>query len=182
MDYIYTKQEIASTLGVTPKTISNYTQYLNIKPLEESGKSNRYTEEQFQLIKQLRSHVAADNEMKTFVPQAINIEVQMDDEPAITKMPSPDGGLATTKEFDIEDLIIGSYLENLKQDPLYNLVLLERISQHNWSVSTKLVALMLNRSPKSFSGREKFGFCGFTITRIDLTDDIQRGYTWLVTK
>lgn len=52
----YTKREMAHILQVSPRTIADDAKFLNLKPTQSDRGMNLYSNQDFNLIQQLRTH------------------------------------------------------------------------------------------------------------------------------
>ena len=137
----YTKREIAHLLQVSPKTIAEDAKHLNLEPTEGDRGLKLYSESDFNLISQMREHCAdKSNSRESFVP---NTEVQVvEDVPQVSK-------LTTNKN---SNSAINIYQQSLaygiEQDPLFDLELLQRISDNQWLLPASRLAPLFGISPQ----------------------------------
>lgn len=150
----YTKREIAYLLEVSPRTIAEDAKFLNLQPTNGDRGMNLYSQSDFNLIKQLRQHCANKSlTRESFVPSA-QIEV-VEDEPSISKL-----YLAPEIDKFKESLAIAC-----SQDPLFDLELLQRVSNNRWLLPSKRLAPLFGISPKQLNSRHSYCYCGFVATR-----------------
>lgn len=156
MSQSYTKREIAYQLQVSPRTIQEDVKFLQLAPVQGDRGANLFSQSDFNLIRQLRSHCADKTKgRESFVPTP-EIEIVKDDSYTVRKME------AVTAYVDIykESLELG-----LSQDPLFDLQLLQRISDNHWLLPTKRLAPLFGISAKHLSSCKEYCYCGFVATR-----------------
>ncbi len=154
----YTKREIAYQLGVSPRTIADDAKYLNLKPTEGDRGLKLYSESDFNLISQMREHCAdKSNSRESFVP---NTEVEIvEDVPQVSKL------TANKNSNSAIDIYYQSLIYGLEQDPLFDLELLQRISNNQWLLPAKRLAPLLGISAKYLNTHSKYYYCGFIATK-----------------
>lgn len=142
----YTRKEIAHLLNTSTRTIGDYETYLNITPSKGDRDCNLYTETDFDLISQLRSHLADKSKTKeSFVP--------------------------TISPTLVEESV-GFLAKHNPQDPLFDLdselmrlVKLQEISDRKWLLPTELIAALLDISNNTLVKYQTYCYCGFTVSR-----------------
>jgi DNA-binding transcriptional MocR family regulator len=156
MSRSYTKREIAYLLGCSVSTVEKNVDYLNIKPSKGDRGMNLYSQGDFQLLSQLNEHVKTKaNSRDSFVPTAI-VEV-LEDEPRVSKLLAPQDD--KSERFQ-HSLAIAS-----EQDPLFDLELLQRVSNNRWLLPSKRLAPLFGISAKQLNSRKEYCYCGFIATR-----------------
>ena len=150
----YTKREIASLLGVSPRTIAEDTKFLQLQPTVGDRGMNLYSQSDFNLIEQLREH-CGDKSLtrESFVP-SVQIEI-VEDEQLVSLLHTP----PRITKFE-ESLAIA-----LSQDPLFDLELLQRVSNNRWLLPSKRLAPLFGISPKQLNSHKCYCYCGFVATR-----------------
>ena len=150
----YTKREIASLLGVSPRTIAEDTKFLQLQPTVGDRGMNLYSQSDFNLIEQLREH-CGDKSLtrESFVP-SVQIQV-VEDEQLVTKLYA----IPKITKFE-ESLAIA-----LAQDPLFDLELLQRVSNNRWLLPSKRLALLFGISAKQLNCHKCYCYCGFMATK-----------------
>jgi hypothetical protein len=150
----YTKKEIAHLLQVSPRTIADDANFLNLKPTVGDRGMNLYTQRDFNLIEQLRTHCKDKSLTRdSFVPKA-QVEI-VEPEARITKLNKPD----KIDKFETSLAIA------FEQDPLFDLELLQRISNNRWLLPSKRLAPLFGISAKQLNSRRQYCYCGFMATR-----------------
>lgn len=154
MSRSYTKKEIAYLLEVSPRTIAEDAKFLSLQPTIGGRGMNLYSQSDFNLIEQLRQH-CADKSLtrESFVPSA-QIEI-VEDEPRISKLDT----IPQINKFE-ESLAIAC-----SQDPLFDLELLQRVSNNRWLLPSKRLAPLFGISPKQLNLHKCYCYCGFVATR-----------------
>ena len=150
----YTKREIASLLGVSPRTIAEDTKFLQLQPTVGDRGMNLYSQSDFNLIEQLREH-CGDKSLtrESFVPSA-QIEV-VEEEQLVSR-------LHTTPQINKFDQ---SLAIACSQDPLFDLELLQRVSNNRWLLPSKRLAPLFGISAKQLNCHKCYCYCGFMATK-----------------
>lgn len=152
----YTKREMAHILQVSPRTIADDAKFLNLKPTQSDRGMNLYSNQDFNLIQQLRTHCQDKvNTRESFVP---NTEVEViEEEVKITRMPNR------------QSMIVDNYQESIefgfRGDPLFDLELLQRISDRAYLLPATRLAPIVGLSPKYLNCKKIHHHCGFILTR-----------------
>lgn len=151
----YTKREIAHLLQVSPKTIAEDAKHLNLEPTEGDRGLKLYSESDFNLISQMREHCAdKSNSRESFVT---NTEVEIvENDYKISKLTTNNSALNIYQQ---------SLVYGLEQDPLFDLELLQRISNNQWLLPAKRLAPLLGISAKYLNTHSKYYYCGFIATK-----------------
>jgi hypothetical protein len=160
MSRTYTKREIAYLLKCSVSTVEKNADYLNIKPNKGDRGLNLYSEMDYQLLSQLNEHLKNPaNSRDSFVP---NTEVEiLDIEPAVSKLKlNPQEYQLSVKSFFDEAIEFG-----LRQDPLFDLELLQRISDRAYLLPATRLAPIVGLSPKYLNDKKIHHHCGFILTR-----------------
>jgi DNA-binding transcriptional MocR family regulator len=152
MSKTYTKREIAHLLNCSVSTIERDCSYLNIEPTEGDRGMNLYDAKQFNLLGQMREHCQdKSNSRESFIP---NTEVEiLDIEPQVSKLRTQNSELRTYYEQAID---LG-----LQQDPLFDLELLQRISDRNYLLPATRLAPIFGISAKYLNSKKQYYYCGF---------------------
>lgn len=164
----YTKREISHLLSVSPGTVAEDYKFLNLKPTEGDRGSKLFSKSDFDLICQLREHCKDKrNTRDSFVPNTI-VEV-LDEEPKVVSLggrisKNPDTGLDTYPK-GLAGASHESINYGLRTDPLFDLDLLQRISDRNYLLPTNRLAPILDLSPKYLSSKREYCYCGFVATK-----------------
>ena len=150
----YTKKEIACLLKVSVRTVEEDAKFLGLSPQVGDRGMNLYSQSDFNLIRQLREH-CGDKSLtrESFVPNA-QIEV-VEDEPLVSKL----NKIPQIAKFE-QSLEIA-----LAQDPLFDLELLQRVSNNRWLLPSKRLAPLFGISPKQLNSHKCYCYCGFVATR-----------------
>ncbi|MDJ0591975.1 MAG: MerR family transcriptional regulator [Pleurocapsa sp. MO_226.B13] len=150
----YAKREIAHLLGVSPKTIAEYAKHLNLKPIEGDRGLKLYSESDFNLISQMREHCAdKSNSRESFVP---NTEVEVvEDVPQVSKL------TANKNSNSAINIYQQSLAYGMEQDPLFDLELLQRISDNQWLLPASRLAPLFGISPQYLNSLTQYYYCGF---------------------
>lgn len=150
----YTKREIAHLLNVSPRTVAEDVRALKLNPTKSDRGLNLYSQRDFNLISQMRHHCQNKvNTRESFVP---NTEVEiLDIEPSVS--------LLTHKPH--HDKYQVSMELGLSQDPLFDLELLQRISDRAWLLPSARLAPLLNLSPGYLNQLKQYNYCGFIATK-----------------
>jgi hypothetical protein len=152
MPRTYTKKEMAHLLSCSVPTIEKDADWLNLKPLKGDRNINLYTQVDLELIKQMRAHCAdKSNSRESFLPQTVTEIVEV--EPQITK-------IVRGKQQNFTNLsqIIQ---EGLSQDPLFDLEILQRISDNCWLLPAGRLAPLFGISAGYLNKLKIYYFCGF---------------------
>lgn len=152
----YTKREIAYLLKVSVRAVEKYAKHLELSPTQGDRNQNLYNQNDYIKICQLREHCAKNNTMESFVPSSI-AEIVEDNQIAVTRIPQPK---PSAIELYQESLELG-----LSQDPLFDLELLQRISDRGWLLPTNRLAPILGISPKYLNSYKRYIYCGFTASQ-----------------
>lgn len=153
----YTKKEIAYKLKVSVRTVEEDARYLNLTPTQGDRGQNLYNQSDFNLISQLREHCAdKTNTRDSFLPSSQVEIVSDDDTVAITRIKpkAPEINLYQ------ESLELG-----LSQDPLFDLELLQRISDRSYLLPAKRLAPIIGISPKHLNSFRVYYYCGFVCNK-----------------
>jgi hypothetical protein len=153
----YTKREIAHLLKVSVRTVEDDARFLNLSPSQGDRGQNLYNQYDYNLIRQVRQHCAdKTNTRDSFVPST-EVEIIESDSLAVTRMPQPQpGGI----ELYRESLELG-----MSQDPLFDLELLQRISDRQWLLPAARLAPILGISPKYLNSKKHYDYCGFVASK-----------------
>ena len=163
---------MAYKLGCSVRTIEEDTYYLKIEPTADERGTNLYSQQDFELIGQLREHCKNKaNTRENFVPNK-KVEV-LDIEPKVTKL-----NIAKNKALDIDKYQKAIEL-GLEQDPLFDLEILERIASNKWLIPTQKLALLFNLSRDYLTRKGKYYYCGFLATKKTY---VNGHFLWEVTK
>ena len=154
----YTKKELARIFNVSPRTIEDDSRYLGIKPTTGDRNTNLYSESDYDLIEQLREHCKNKaNSRDTFIPKS-KVEILPD--------------IANTERISLTKKtksIIKNYAESLEvslqHDPLFDLELLQRVSDRKWLLPANRLAPLFGISAKYLSSKKTYDYCGFVASR-----------------
>ncbi len=153
---------MAYKLQCSVRTIEEDAKYLNLKPTqEESRGTNLYSQQDFELISQLRKHCKNKaNTRESFVPPT-KVEIVEDDEPKITRI-------------NTSSIVRNSLTNNLKQirqdNPLIEFEILNKLQQasdNKWLLPTKFVAALINKTPNTLLKYQTYNHWGFIFSRED---------------
>jgi DNA-binding transcriptional MocR family regulator len=155
MSKTFTKREIAHLLNCSVSTIERDCSYLNIEPTEGDRGLNLYDQNQFNLLAQMREHCKEkSNSRESFLP---NTEVEIiNNEPQISKL---------VKQELNNSLYEQSIHYGLSQDPLFDLELLQRISDRNYLLPATRLAPIFNITAKYLNSKKEYCYCGFVATK-----------------
>jgi hypothetical protein len=156
MSRTFTKQEAAYILKCSVSTIENYCDYLKIYPSKGDRGRNLYSQTHFNLLKQLREHCSDKTKSRdSFVPTT-SVEIVEDDVIAISRI------APTISKVDHyqESLELG-----LSQDPLFDLQILQRISDNHWLLPASRLAPILNLTAKYLNTMKHYEYCGFFLNK-----------------
>lgn len=150
----YTKREIAYLLKVSVRTVEDHAKFLKLSPKAGQRGQNLYDQSDFSLIKQLREHCAVKpNTRDTFVPST-EVEI-VEDKQIVTRLNT----IPQINKFD-HSLAIA-----LEQDPLFDLELLQRISNNQWLLPSKRLAPLFGISSKQLNLHKCYSYCGFVASK-----------------
>ena len=155
MSKTYTRREMAYLLGCSPNTIDQDIQHLDLNFVIGDRGSKLYNTLDFNLISQLREHCGdKSNTRESFVP---NKEVEIvKSEPKVTKLVR-------------HNLVNNEYERSLEfglsQDPLFDLALLQRICDNNWSLPSSRLASLFGITPRHLNTQSQYYYCGFIATK-----------------
>lgn len=149
---------MASVLCVSPRTIAEDAKFLNLNPAEGDRGLNLYSQQDFNLICQLREHCKDKcNTRESFVP---NTEVEIvKDEPQVSKLE------VRSQKSEVRSIYAESIEFGLFQDPLFDLELLQRISDRKWLLPASRLAPLLGISPAHLNRSQRYCYCGFIATK-----------------
>lgn len=149
---------MASVLCVSPRTIAQDAKFLNLNPTNGDRGLNLYSQQDFNLICQLREHCKdKSNSRESFVP---NTEVEIvEPEPQVTKLE------LKAQNSQLRNVYSESINYGLSQDPLFDLELLQRISDRKWLLPASRLAPLLGISPAHLNRSQKYYYCGFIATK-----------------
>lgn len=159
----YTKKEIARLLKVSPRTIADDAAYLNLTPAQGDRGLKLFSASDFNLISQLREHCADKaNTRESFVPSS-QVEIyELEDQGRISKHQPQEFTKQPNFDSYQQALILG-----FAQDPLFDLELLQRISDRGYLLPSKRLAPILNISPEQLNRYQSYIYCGFVISKED---------------
>jgi hypothetical protein len=152
----YTKREIAYKLKTSVRAIEEYAKYLELTPSKGDRYQNLYNETDYSLICQLREHCAGNNTKETFIPNT-EVEILEDNSISISRIAS--------ESLPAIEIYKQSLEFGLAQDPLFDLELLQRISDRAYLLPTSRLAPILGISPKYLSGKKNYCHCGFIVSK-----------------
>lgn len=153
----YTKKQIANFLGVSPRTIADDAAYLNLKPAQGDRGLKLFSVSDFNLIQQLREHCADKaNTRESFVPSS-EIEILEEEKQLVTKHDSIEVSANNYSH---------SLAQGFAQDPLYDLKLLQRISDRGLILPSSRLAPILMISLEELNCYKVYFHCGFVLTRL----------------
>jgi hypothetical protein len=121
-----------------------------------------YSQSDFNLISQLREHCADKTKSReSFVPNS-NIEV-LDIETQVTKLQikSRKGHSCVRMQSRVKSFYEDAIDFGLNQDPLFDLELLQRISDRNYLLPATRLAPILNITAKYLNSKKEYYYCGF---------------------
>lgn len=168
MSRSYTKKEIAHLLDVSLRTIAEDAKFLNIEPTIGDRGLKLFNQQNFNLISQMREHCADKSKTReSFVPKT-EIEI-VEDLPQVSKLskyaPSTGGGEPDAESASTLDIYQKSIDYGREADPLFDLVVLQRISDNCWLLPTARLAPLLDISKKQLNRYRQYYFCGFVVTK-----------------
>lgn len=154
----YTKRDIASLLKVSVRTIEEDAKFLNLKPIQGDRGSNLYSQRDFNLLEQLREHCADKTKSRdSFVPNT-EVEIVEDKEVIAIRRIAP--------QLPIKVALYQESLElGLSQDPLFDLEILQRISNNQWLLPAARIAPLLGLTPKYLNTMRTYEYCGFYLNK-----------------
>lgn len=156
----YTKREIAHLANVSVRTIADDIKFLGLKHTEGDRGLKLFNEYDFNLICQLREHCAdKSNSRESFVP---NTEVEIiNDEPRVSKLE------VKGKREEVRGLSLyeESISFGLAQDPLFDLELLQRISDRSYLLPATRLAPILGITANYLNRQKDYCYCGFTCSK-----------------
>lgn len=154
----YTKREIAYLLHVSPKTIAEDAKHLNLKPIEGDRRLKLYSESDLNLISQMREHCQdKGNSRESFIP---NTEVEIvEDIPQVSKLTTNKNNNSPINIYQ-ESLVYG-----MEKDPLFDLELLQRISDNRWLLPASRLAPLFGISPQYLNSLSQYYYCGFIASK-----------------
>ena len=155
MTRTYTKREIAYILQCSVRTVEDDAAWLNLKPITGDRGRNLYSQVDFSLIQQMREHCQIpQNSRDSFVPQALAEVVE--NKPNVTTK------LVRYKKTNlVKDNFRQSLSMGIATDPLFDLEILQRISNNHWLLPADRLALIFNISPKYLNSKQMYEYCGF---------------------
>jgi DNA-binding transcriptional MocR family regulator len=154
----YAKREIAYLLKCSVSTVEKNADYLKIKPSKGDRGLNLYSQGDFNLLSQLVEHCKNPALSRdSFVPTA-QIEI-VEDEPKVSRISTRYGHIEQDDSYS-QSLAIAS-----EQDPLFDLELLQRISNNRWLLPSKRLAPLFGISAKQLNSRKEYCYCGFMATK-----------------
>lgn len=140
----HTKQDIAKLLEATVRTINDDSLFLSdkgyISPTQVNGQANQYSQTDLELFRQLRKHCEAGNNRKSFIPLA-QVEVAKNKSIVIS----------------VDHPSFAMYF--------YALEKLQQIADKRWSVTTKIMATILNINADTLLKYQQYSFGSFAILR-----------------
>ena len=155
MSRTYTKKEIASILDCSVRTVEDDADWFKIEPNKGDRNINLYSQSDFNLISQMRSHCnTSGNSRDSFVFTSMPEIVA--DKPALSKI-APKKSTAFTISQGIE--------QGLFHDPLFDLEILQRISDNSWLLPANRLAPLFGISPAYLSKLKIYYFCGFVANK-----------------
>jgi hypothetical protein len=166
MSKAYTKREIAYLLNCSVSTIEKDCDYLNISPYKGDRGINLYSEKDFNLLSQLLSHCADKTKSRdSFIPNT-DVEV-LDIEPTVSKLQNYPSALSPPKrEVNPQPSAFNEAIDfGLSQDPLFDLELLQRISDRNYLLPATRLAPIFNITAKYLNTKKEYYYCGFVATK-----------------
>lgn len=140
---------------MSPRTIAEDTKFLQLQPTVGDRGMNLYSQSDFNLIEQLREH-CGDKSLtrESFIPTA-QIEVVEEQPIKVSKL----NQIPQITKFE-ESLAIA-----FEQDPLFDLELLQRVSNNRWLLPSKRLAPLFGISAKQLNCHKCYCYCGFVATR-----------------
>jgi hypothetical protein len=151
MSITYTKREIAHNLGCSVRTIEDDADWFKIKPSKGDRNINLYSQSDLNLISQMRSHCeAAGNSRDSFV--FTSVPEVIEDEPKTTKI---------TKSNLVLNTLNQTIEFGLSSDPLFDLEILQRISDNCWLLPASRLAPLFGISSGYLNKLQKYYYCGF---------------------
>lgn len=156
----YTKSAIAEIFDVSERTIADDAKHLNLNPTEGDRRLKLFSQADFELISQMRSHCAdKSNSRESFVP---NTEVEiLEPEPTVYKLQTTNSSLTTQKR----DVFAESLELGLSQDPLFDLEVLQRIADKHWLLPATRLAAIFGITPKYLNSKQTYSYCGFVASK-----------------
>lgn len=155
----YTKKELARIFTVSPRTIEDDARYLGIKPTIGDRNTNLYSQADYDLISQLREHCKIkNNSRESFIPES-KVEI-VEEQPKVSQLAK------VTKVSTVIQNYSDSLEQALQNDPLFDLELLQRISDNKWMLPAKRLAPLLGVKPKTLNNKKRYDYCSFICTKV----------------
>jgi hypothetical protein len=150
----YTKREIAHLLKVSPRTVADDAKFLNLNPTQSDRGLKLFSQADFNLLTQMRQHCSDKaNSRESFLANT-DVEV-LDIEPTVSKY----------QKISAPSIFESAIDFGLSQDPLFDLELLQRISDNQWLLPSKRLAPLFGISTKHLNLQKDYCYCGFIASR-----------------
>ena len=172
MSRTYTKREIASLLNCSVRTVEEDADWFGLDPEVGDRGMNLYSSKDFELISQMRSHCADKSKTRSSFVPSTQAEI-VEDEPKVTKLQHSLNAFRV--ESGAHSALVKSNLATYKypasvelglsQDPLFDLELLQRISDARWLLPSARLAPLLGITSAHLNTKQQYNYCGFVITR-----------------
>lgn len=163
-----TERQLAEKYGITDRTLQSWIKFLrencNLRRSQGIRGRNEYDDEAVKLIDQFREHMAQGLPKAAFIT-AIEPEV-------VTKLP------AINKAENNPHNFAQIYRDFSQTDPFYDYEMLQRCADKCWYLPTEKLAIIINKSSRSFSHLKSFVHQGFVIVRQE--EKSGHSYTWSV--
>ncbi len=164
---MYTEKQLQQKFDVSANGLKTRIRHLKLKPTKGDRGLNLYDDEQVELLTQQHEHLNNGGFFQTFTP-AISVEI----------VPAKSNHLAVIRH-NYELLKFKDTCTELAYtDPFWDYELLQRASDRSMYLPTEKLAVIMARSPSSFSKKKSFTYQGFVIVR--QSDRSGNSYIWSI--
>jgi hypothetical protein len=163
-----TERQLADKYGITDRTLQSWIKFLrencNLRRSQGIRGRNEYDDEAVKLLDEFREHMGQGLPKAAFIT-AIEPEI-------VTKLP------AINRQENNQTNFAQIYQEFSQSDPFYDYEMLQRCADKCWYLPTEKLAIIIDKSPRSFSSLKSFVYQGFVIVRQE--QRMGHSYVWSI--
>jgi hypothetical protein len=174
---MYTEKQLQEKFDVSVNGLKTRIRHLKLKPTKGDRGVNLYDEEQVGLLTQQHKHLAAGGLLNTFIP-AISVEIVPAKSNRTPLRSDSQSRLAVVRHNCELEKFKDTCTDMAYADPFWDYELLQRASDRSMYLPTEKLAVIMSRSPSSFSRKKSFTYQGFVMVRQG--DRSGNSYVWSI--
>lgn len=165
---MYTEKDLQSKFNLSANALKTRIRHLKLKPTKGDRGKNLYDDSQLLLLAEQHEHLASGGTLESFAP-AIAVELA----------PIKTSKLVKVKQSTVD---LGQFISTCEDlsfgDPFWDYELLQRASDKSMYLPTEKLAVIMGKTPSSFSSKKSFTHQGFVMVRQD--DRSGNSYVWSI--